>query len=91
MSDAGTGPIGLFGGTFDPLHIAHLRLAIEAREELGLADVRFIPAGNPALRDAPQCPAVHRLAMVERALATMPGFSVDASEALSAEAAPGPS
>ena len=91
MSDAGTGVLGLFGGTFDPLHIAHLRLAIEAREELGLADVRFIPAGNPALRDAPHCPAVHRLAMVERALATMPGFSVDASEVLSAEAAPGPS
>lgn len=91
MSDAGTGALGLFGGTFDPLHIAHLRLAIEAGEELGLAGVCFIPAGNPALRDAPRCSAAHRLAMVERALATTPGFSVDASEVLNAEATPGPS
>jgi nicotinate-nucleotide adenylyltransferase len=89
MSEVGTGALGLFGGTFDPLHIAHLRLAIEAREALGLAGVCFIPAGNPALRDAPQCAADHRLAMVERALATMPGFSVDAAEVLNA--APGPS
>jgi nicotinate-nucleotide adenylyltransferase len=89
MSEVGTGALGLFGGTFDPLHIAHLRLAIEAREALGLAGVCFIPAGNPALRDAPQCAADHRLAMVERALATMPGFSVDAAEVL--DAAPGPS
>lgn len=89
MSEPGAGVLGLFGGTFDPLHIAHLRLAIEAREALGLAEVCFIPAGNPALRAAPQCAAPHRLAMVERALAAAPGFSVDASEALSA--APGPS
>ncbi len=76
------GVLGLFGGTFDPLHVAHLRLAIEAREALGLAEVCFIPAGRPALRDAPQCSAVHRLAMVERALADLPGFSVDATEVL---------
>lgn len=89
MSELKHGVLGLFGGTFDPLHVAHLRLAIEAREALGLAGVCFIPAGNPALRDAPYCSAVHRLAMVERALAAVPGFSIDASEALAA--APGPS
>ena len=72
--------LGLFGGTFDPLHIAHLRLAMEARETLGLDEVRFIPAGNPPLRDAPNCSPEHRLAMVERALADAPGYSVDASE-----------
>ncbi|KAF0163803.1 MAG: nicotinate-nucleotide adenylyltransferase [Rhodocyclaceae bacterium] len=87
MSELKEGVLGLFGGTFDPLHVAHLRLAIEAREALGLAGVCFIPAGNPALRDAPHCSAVHRLAMVERALAGVPGFSIDASEALAA--APG--
>ncbi len=88
MNDAGEGTLGLFGGTFDPLHVAHLRLAIEAREALGLAEVRFIPAGSPALRDAPHGAAVHRLAMVERALAGMPGFGVDAAEALNPAAGP---
>lgn len=80
MREQSGGVLGLFGGTFDPLHVAHLRLAIEAREALGLAEVCFIPAGSPALRDAPRCAAVHRLAMVERALADAPGFSVDATE-----------
>ena len=80
MSEPGAGVLGLFGGTFDPLHVAHLRLALEAREALGLAEVCLIPAGKPALREAPQCAAADRLAMVERALADMPGFSVDATE-----------
>ena len=82
MREQSEGVLGLFGGTFDPLHVAHLRLAIEAREALGLAEVCFIPAGRPALREAPQCSAAHRLAMVERALADLPGFSVDAGETL---------
>jgi nicotinate-nucleotide adenylyltransferase len=85
------GVLGLFGGTFDPLHVAHLRLAIEAREALALAGVCFIPAGNPALRDAPRSAAVHRLAMVECAVAAIPGFSVDATEVANAESKPGPS
>lgn len=82
MSSADTGALGLFGGTFDPLHIAHLRLALEAREELGLVEVCFIPAGKPPLREAPHCTGTHRLAMVERALADVPGCSVDAAEVL---------
>ena len=82
MREQSGGVLGLFGGTFDPLHIAHLRLAIEAREALGLAEVCFIPAGRPALREAPQCAAGDRLAMVERALADASGFSVDAAEVL---------
>ncbi len=84
MSEAAPGPLGLFGGTFDPLHVAHLRLALEAREALALGEVCFIPAGNPALRDAPACPAADRLAMVERAVAGHAGFSVDAAEVLAA-------
>jgi nicotinate-nucleotide adenylyltransferase len=88
MSEPVAGVLGLFGGTFDPLHIAHLRLALEAREALGLVEVRFIPAGSPALRDAPHCAALDRLAMVERALADIPGFSVDAAEVLQSGARP---
>jgi nicotinate-nucleotide adenylyltransferase len=91
MSEAGAGVLGLLGGTFDPLHVAHLRLGLEAREALGLAELCFIPAGTPPLRAVPQCAAAHRLAMVERALAGMPGFSVDAGEVLAAAGNPAPS
>lgn len=88
MSERSAGILGLFGGTFDPLHVAHLRLAIEARELLGLAQVCFIPAGNPALRDEPHSAATHRLAMVRQAIADVPGFSVDDWEVLNAAAGP---
>ena len=91
MSESGAGLLGLLGGTFDPLHVAHLRLALEAREALGLAGVCLVPAGTPPLRAVPQCAAAHRLAMVERALAGMPGFSVDAGEVLAAADSPAPS
>ena len=91
MSEVGAGVLGLFGGTFDPLHVAHLRLALEAREALGLAGVCLIPAGTPPLRAVPQCAAGHRLAMVECALAGMPGFSVDPGEVLAAAGNPAPS
>jgi nicotinate-nucleotide adenylyltransferase len=91
MNEAGTGVLGLLGGTFDPLHVAHLRLAVEAREALGLCEVRFVPAGTPPLRAVPQCAARDRLAMVEQALATLPGFSVDPGEVLAAADSPAPS
>lgn len=73
-------PLGLFGGTFDPIHSGHLRLAEEARETLGLGGVRFIPAGTPPHRDTPQTPAEHRLAMVRLAIAGNPAFSCDDGE-----------
>ena len=73
-------PLGILGGTFDPVHIAHLRLAIEAREALGLSAVRLIPAGAPPLRPAPHATARQRLAMVECAIAAQPGFSIDSGE-----------
>jgi len=77
-----SGALGIFGGTFDPPHIAHLRLAIEAREALQLTEVVLVPAGSPPLRDAPQASPAQRLAMVECAIADMPGLSVDASEVM---------
>lgn len=90
MSEA-AGALGILGGTFDPLHIGHLRLAIEAREALGLAEVCLVPAGNPALRDAPCGTPKDRLAMVERALASLPGCSVGPAEVLNSTTNPAPS
>jgi nicotinate-nucleotide adenylyltransferase len=77
-------PLGLLGGTFDPLHNGHLRLAEEAKERLGLARVRLIPAGRPPHREAPGASAADRLAMCRLAAAGNPGLEVDPSEVESA-------
>lgn len=79
-TERGEGPLGVLGGTFDPVHQGHLRLAEEARTALGLAGVRWIPAGRPPHRDAPQASAVHRLAMVRLATEGNPAFHVDDGE-----------
>lgn len=73
-------PLGLFGGTFDPVHFGHLRLAEEAIGHLGLGGVRWIPAGQPPHRGAPEVTAEQRLEMVLRCTAENGHFSVDASE-----------
>ncbi|MCX7174766.1 MAG: nicotinate-nucleotide adenylyltransferase [Proteobacteria bacterium] len=77
-------PLGILGGTFDPVHYAHLRLAEEARKELGLAEVRWVPAGQPPHRGTPQASAIQRLDMVRLAILGNPGFTVDDGEALGA-------
>ncbi len=61
-------PIGILGGTFDPIHHGHLRLAEEAREQCALSSVRIIPSGTPPHRYAPHASAEQRLAMVRLAL-----------------------
>ncbi|MEX0960667.1 MAG: nicotinate-nucleotide adenylyltransferase [Burkholderiales bacterium] len=73
-------PVGLLGGTFDPIHYAHLRLAEEAADVLGLAQVRFIPAAIPPHRGAPQASAEHRRAMVGIAIGDNSRFVLDDRE-----------
>jgi nicotinate-nucleotide adenylyltransferase len=73
-------PIGLFGGTFDPIHFGHLRTAFELQQTLGLTEVRFLPTGNPPHRDHPLADANLRLAMVQAAVADQPRFVVDDRE-----------
>jgi nicotinate-nucleotide adenylyltransferase len=72
--------IGILGGTFDPIHCGHLRLAQEVAEALALARVRFIPGGTPPHRAQPQTPACHRVAMVKLAIAGNPLFVLDERE-----------
>jgi len=73
-------PMGIFGGTFDPIHYAHLRTAFELQQSLRLKEIRFLPAGNPPHRDRPFANAELRLTMVQQAVAGQPGFVVDDRE-----------
>ena len=73
-------PIGLFGGTFDPIHYGHLRTAFELLQLLKLSQVRFLPTGNPPHREAPLASSELRLEMVRAAVAGQPGFAVDDRE-----------
>lgn len=78
--------LGLFGGTFDPVHFGHLRLAEEAISQLGLGGIRWIPAGQPPHRDRPQVAPADRLAMVRLATEDNPQFTVDPAEVESPQA-----
>lgn len=73
-------PVGILGGTFDPIHYGHLRLAEEMLELAGLSQIRFVPAGIPPHRTQPQVSAQHRGAMVRLAIADQPAFALDERE-----------
>ncbi len=73
-------PLGIFGGTFDPIHFGHLRTAFELLDALRFDEVRFVPAGNPPHRDTPLADAALRLSLVKAAIADQPGFAVDDRE-----------
>lgn len=77
MSAALPGPLGILGGTFDPVHHGHLRLALEVREALALASVCFMPAARSPLRDGARADASQRAAMLRAALAECPGAGLD--------------
>lgn len=72
--------IGILGGTFDPIHYGHLRPALEARQQLALAELRFIPAATPPHRPPPVASPAQRLAMVELAIRGISGFRLDERE-----------
>lgn len=73
-------PIGILGGTFDPIHYAHLRLAEEMADALALDHVRLVPASVPPHRATPRVTAADRLAMTRLACAGNPRFVVDDRE-----------
>jgi nicotinate-nucleotide adenylyltransferase len=76
----------VLGGTFDPIHFGHLRMAEELAEVLNLAEIRIIPAGQPPHRAVPRTPAAHRLEMTRLAISGNPRFKLDDREVRQARA-----
>ena len=73
--------IGVLGGTFDPIHMGHLIVAEEVRARLDLAEVLFVPAGEPWLKANNYIsPAEHRVQMVRLAIASEPSFKLSTME-----------
>lgn len=80
MSSAALRPVGIFGGTFDPIHNGHLRIALDALEQLHLAEVRFIPSRQPPHRESPGANSEQRLNMLQEAIKNQTGFLIDERE-----------
>ncbi len=72
--------IGLFGGSFDPVHNAHIALAKVALAQLNLDELRWVPAGQPWQKTRPLAPPADREAMVRLAIADEPRFTLERSE-----------
>ena len=73
-------PVGVLGGSFDPVHVGHLRTAWELLTGLNLAEIRFIPSRVPPHRAPAMASGALRLRMLEAAIAGQPGFVVDDCE-----------
>jgi nicotinate-nucleotide adenylyltransferase len=74
------GPLALMGGTFDPVHYAHLRCAEDARIKLGLDSLYLLPAGTPPHRSSPQASNAQRMNMLQLALEEFPRLQIDRRE-----------
>ncbi|HSG62480.1 MAG TPA: nicotinate-nucleotide adenylyltransferase [Pseudomonadales bacterium] len=72
--------IGVFGGTFDPVHSGHVNTALSLAQHLDLAFVHMVPCFQPVHRDAPSTPADHRFAMLERVCHAHPTLIADDRE-----------
>ena len=72
--------IGILGGSFDPVHRAHIQVALTALESLSLDEVRLMPAQQSPTRSAPQASAQHRLAMLDLVAGQYEFLSVDDRE-----------
>ncbi|NNL62238.1 MAG: nicotinate-nucleotide adenylyltransferase [Woeseiaceae bacterium] len=73
-------PIGVFGGTFDPVHYGHLRSAFEMLQALSFEQVSFVPCGDPPHRGVTYATSAQRLRLVELAIAGQDGFVADDRE-----------
>lgn len=82
MNDFPVSPVGVFGGTFDPVHYGHLRIAEEIAELAGLREMRFVPAGIPRLRRGPEASLEHRVEMVRLAIDGNSRFILDEREVI---------
>ncbi len=81
----GSPRIAMYGGAFDPVHLGHLRSALEVRQTLGLDELRFVPSGNPPHRDRARASDDDRLSMLELAVRDSSGIVVDPRELRSPE------
>ena len=69
--------IGIFGGTFDPVHYGHIKPALSIQQALNLSQIRFIPNGIPPHREPPWLSVKQRLSLLKVALQDYPDVVID--------------